>query len=281
VSSPTVNPQTRGEGVPSRPGIREYFESRASDWQNVYRRHDVQSVIYQERRAMVCSILDELPLTPGSEVLEIGCGAGLTAVDLALRGFSVKATDLVSDMLVRTRRLAEEAGVAHLVDTRQCDTSHLPYADRSFGLVMAIGVLPWLSSLREPLREMIRVVKPGGYLIVTSDNRYRMTYILHPFAWARLAGIKIPDRFRFWKRPDGPSAAMYSVREFDARLTTLGVEKVFGATLGFGPFWSLDRLLPESCEVMLHRGLQRLADAGVPLIRSAGAQYIALLRKTG
>jgi SAM-dependent methyltransferase len=281
VSSPTVNPETRAESVPAKPGIREYFESHASYWQEIYRGRDVQSVIYQERRAMVCSILDELPLTPGSEVLEIGCGAGLTAVDLALRGFSVKATDLVSDMLERTRRLAEEAGVGHLVETRQCDTYHLPYADKSFALVMAIGVLPWLTSLREPLREMIRVVKPGGYLIVTSDNRYRMTYILHPFAWARLAGIQIPDRFRFWKRPDGPSAAMYTVREFDARLTTLGVEKVFGATLGFGPFWSLDRVLPKPCGVMLHKGLQRLADAGVPLIRSAGAQYIALLRKTG
>jgi len=51
--------------------------------------------------------------------------------------------------------------------------------------------------------------------------------------------------------------------------------------LGFGPFWLLNRLLPQAFGVKLHRALQGLADRGVPVLRSAGAQYITLSRKVG
>jgi ubiquinone/menaquinone biosynthesis C-methylase UbiE len=262
-------------------GVRKYFESVALFWRDIYRRHDVNAVIHQERRAAVLSLVDNLPIPPRSEVLEIGCGAGLTAVALAERGHSVKATDLAPPMLALTRCLADESGVGPLVKTQRCDTHDLPFPNASFTLVLAIGVLPWLSSLDAPMREMVRVLRPGGFLIVTTDNRWRLIHVVHPFAWARLVGIRIPDGLRFWKRSEGPLTTSYPVREFDSRLASLGLEKVTGATLGFGPFWLLHRLLPQAFSVKLHHGLQRSADRGVPLLRSAGAQYITLSRKAG
>jgi ubiquinone/menaquinone biosynthesis C-methylase UbiE len=259
--------------------VREFFESTAPYWEEVYGRHDVVSVIYQERRDIVLSVVDMLPTPARSDVLEIGCGAGSISIALARRGHAVKATDLAAPMLGRTRKLADEAGVGQFIETHQCDTRHLPFPDNSFNLVMAIGVLPWLSSLLEPMREMIRVLQPGGYLIVTVDNRYRMSYVLHPSAWARLVGIRLPGRPRFRKRYKIPPSTTCSVHKFDALLPALGLEKLWGATLGFGPFYLLNRVLPQASGVKLHHALQSLADRRVPLIRSAGAHYIALSRK--
>ena len=54
------------------------------------------------------------------EVLEIGCGAGLTSVALAQRGHSVIATDVAPAMLALTRKLVAQAEVDDLVQTRSC-----------------------------------------------------------------------------------------------------------------------------------------------------------------
>lgn len=260
--------------------VCDYFDSGASFWRDIYQAGDVFAVIHQERRTAVLSMVDQLALPAGSTVLEIGCGAGTTSVALAQRGYAVEATDVAPAMLALTRKLVAQSGVGHLVHTRASDAYHLPYADRSFPLVLAMGVLPWLSSLDEPMREMARVVEPGGYLIVTIDNRLRLNHILHPFAWAGLVGLGVPDRLAFWrKRRSGPVARMYSTRFFDRRLGGYGLEKRTGLTIGFGPFWGIDRIVPRPVGVRLHHLLQTLANRNVPLLRSAGSQYITLLKR--
>jgi SAM-dependent methyltransferase len=259
--------------------VRRYFEAMAAYWQEIYGHYDVNAVIYQERSALVLSLLEELAMPVRSDVLEIGCGAGLISVALAQRGYVVKATDLVAPMLELTRQAAKKAQVTQFIETTQCDIHLLPFPNESFMLVMAIGVLPWLPSLNEPMLEMVRVLRPDGHLIVTTDNHWSFIRVLNPFVWARLLGIRIPDRLRFWKRHNQPVTSRCSVRDFDARLPGLGLGKIYGKTLGFGPFWLLNRLLPQAFGVKLHHGLQCLAETGVPLLRCAGAQYITLSKK--
>src|SRR2546423_1785227 len=70
--------------------VRKYFESAALYWRDIYGLQDVFAVIHQERHAAVLSLVDQLSLPRRSDVLEIGCGAGLTTVALAERGHSVK-----------------------------------------------------------------------------------------------------------------------------------------------------------------------------------------------
>jgi len=72
---------------------------------------------------------------------------------------------------------------------------------------------------------------------------------------------------------------MYSVRAFDRQLQAVGLRKKRGVVLGFGPFTLFNkRLLPNSIGVRLHHRLQQRA-AGIPLIRSAGSQYVVLAQK--
>ncbi len=75
---------------------------------------------------------------------------------------------------------------------------------------------------------------------------------------------------------------MYSIKEFDSLLSTAGLKKVEGMTLGFGSFSFLSyKLLPDSIGVKVHHKLQSLADRRFPVLRSTGAQYIVLAKKFG
>jgi hypothetical protein len=63
-------------------------------------------------------------------------------------------------------------------------------------------------------------------------------------------------------------------------LARAGLAKVADQTVGFGPFTFLGRpLLPARVGIQVHESLQRLADKGVPALRSRGSNYLVLARK--
>lgn len=121
-----------------------------------------------------------LELAEGAHILDVGCGAGLTAIALASRGFTVEALDTVPDMLSLARANAAAADVSDRVITGMGDIHHLRYPDGTFDCVIAMGVLPWIDSPEIAIREMGRVVKPGGAVIMTADNRWRLSSIIDP-----------------------------------------------------------------------------------------------------
>jgi ubiquinone/menaquinone biosynthesis C-methylase UbiE len=112
-----------------------------------------------------------LELPDGARVLEVGAGAGLTGVALADRGYQVTAVDSSAAMTETIRGRAAEAAVASRLQVSLGDAHRLPFADGAFGLVVALGVIPWLHSPERAARELARVLTPGGYLVVSADNR--------------------------------------------------------------------------------------------------------------
>jgi ubiquinone/menaquinone biosynthesis C-methylase UbiE len=261
-----------------------YFESVAQYWKYIYQESNLNARIHQQRMAVALDWIDSLKLPPGEKVLEVGCGAGLSSVALALRGYCVSATDIAQNMIELTDAHAREAGVGSLVITSVGDVHQLAFANSSFALVFALGVIPWLHSPERAVQEMGRVVKPGGYVLVNADNRWRLDHLFDPM----MNPLLLPLRHMLGRQlrligllpPPAPRPRTHSVRCFDQVLEAAGLQKIRGVTLGFGPFSFFTRkYIPESAGLWLHNKLQRIANQGMPLVRSAGAQYLVLARK--
>jgi SAM-dependent methyltransferase len=261
--------------------VAAHFDSHALDWKTIYDRRGVYETIHQQRRTRVLKLIDGLALPAGSRVLETGCGGGSLAVALAVRGHFVHATDVVAALVSFTQSLAVEAKAEDRIRTSIADIRDLSFPDKSFDLVVALGVLPWIQPPLNPsVREIARVLKPGGHMIATIDNRWRLNYILDPFAGGRRLLGNMVRRLRPARTPASACAHTSSARHFDSLLQAAGLRKLLSFTLGFGPFSLLSReVVSQELGLTLHSKLQRLADDGFPLLRMCGSQYVVLARK--
>ena len=95
--------------------VEHYFAARAADWKELYQSSTLQGRIYQDRRSVAHRWIDGLNLKADARVLEVGCGAGVTTVALASRGYHVDALDSVPVMLDFTRRAVAETSVEQYV----------------------------------------------------------------------------------------------------------------------------------------------------------------------
>ncbi|MFQ5772087.1 MAG: class I SAM-dependent methyltransferase, partial [bacterium] len=250
-----------------------------------YQHNDLFGVIHQQRRAIALKYVDELSLSKQSRILEIGCGAGLTTVDLARRGYKIVAVDSVDTMIDLTRRHALESGVANNVNANVGDIHELNFQASSFDLVIALGVTPWLHSLNKALQEVVRVLRSSGYIIINADNRYRLNHLLDPAELPALAPLKKAlkkwlEKIGLRKSTKEPLPHRYRINEFDSFLSSVGLLNIKQTILGFGPFTFLKyKVFSESVGIKLHYILQNCAECGFPVLRSTGSQYIVLAKK--
>jgi ubiquinone/menaquinone biosynthesis C-methylase UbiE len=267
--------------------VDAYFATQVTAWTEVYGSAGLVPSIYRQRLAISLRWIEELALAPGERVLEVGCGAGLAAVTLAQRGLVVDAVDAVGDMVERVRQAAAERGVAQTVKTAVEDVHQLTFRDATFQLVLALGLLPWLHTPRQALGEMARVVRPDGYVLLSADNRWRLTDVLDPWRSPPLDPIKgaagaVLRQLGLRRRPTyrEPSPQAVSIVEFDRWLLSAGLRRVKSTTLGFAHFTFFSHpLFTGATSMKLHCALQRLADRNVPVFRSLGNQHIVLAQK--
>lgn len=270
--------------------VNVYFQMQSSFWKDIYTQGDVYAEIHQQRYARVLSWVEQLNLARGTQALDIGCGAGFLTLALAERGFRVRAIDSVEAMLTQTRQHAEEAGLAEHLSVGIGNITALDFADDSFDIVLAIGVIPWIGQGKGPaqlaIQEMKRITKPGGYILFTADNRWRFASWFDPLLSPPLLGFKIwlkaqLERVGLRKRSAAKVGSyLHAPRFIDQTLATFGLAKIKSTTLGFGPFTFFHgSLLTKKAGIALHQRLQRLAERGVPILRGTGAQYIVLAQK--
>lgn len=106
-------------------------------------------------------------LERGSDVLDVGVGTGrVTRVLCSDLGLRVTGMDAIAEMLRATR--SGLAGVP-LVQSRLGEP--LPFGDETFDAVVAIRVLKWVPRWADALKELARVVRPGGYVVFEVTNR--------------------------------------------------------------------------------------------------------------
>lgn len=159
-------------------------------------------------------------IAAGWRVLEVGVGSGVVARDLAAlvgpRGH-VTGVDKSRVLMAAARRGAREAGLAGRMDFRLGDAAALPFRSGRFDAALAVTVLLHVARPQAMLRELVRVIRPGG-VVGLQDQDFGTQVLDHPDrALTRLIFEGVADRM--YPEP-------YSGRTLVRRLVELGLERV-------------------------------------------------------
>lgn len=139
--------------------------------------YDEFSASYErERHQGYHALIDELEVrialehVRGKSVLEAGCGTGMILKELVAHAREATGIDLSGGML----RRASERGLA----VAQADVTCVPFADASFDVVCSFKVLAHVPDREAALRELTRVVRPGGTLLLEYYNRHSLRFLV-------------------------------------------------------------------------------------------------------
>jgi ubiquinone/menaquinone biosynthesis C-methylase UbiE len=112
------------------------------------------------------TLVHRLGVRKGMKVLDLGCGDGTTALPAAKLGADVLGVDIASNLVQAGNRRALEMGLTNLRFQEGDATNLHPLADQSFDLVMSIFGAMFAPRPQDVAREMVRVTRPGGRIVM-------------------------------------------------------------------------------------------------------------------
>jgi ubiquinone/menaquinone biosynthesis C-methylase UbiE len=141
---------------------------------------------------------------PYGSALELGCGTGFFLLNLKLAGVLDRGhvTDLSPGMVEVAQRNAAALGFE--VEGRVADAESIPYPDDSFDLVVGHAVLHHIPDVELALREVLRVLKPGGRFVFAGEPTKYGDFVARRLSrltwWATTRATRLPW-LRDWSRP--------------------------------------------------------------------------------
>jgi 2-polyprenyl-6-hydroxyphenyl methylase/3-demethylubiquinone-9 3-methyltransferase len=106
---------------------------------------------------------------PGKAILDVGCGGGFLAEEFARDGFRVTGIDPSAKSVATAHKHAAESGLHIRYEVGRGEK--MPFPDGSFDLVACCDVLEHVDDLEKVIREVSRLLKPGGVLFYDTINR--------------------------------------------------------------------------------------------------------------
>lgn len=184
------------------------FDRAAEDYDGT------RSLPTRAMRKVVALLVEEL--RDRQPCVEIGVGTGRLALPLSQAGIRMAGIDLSMPML---RKLVQNAGGQRPFPLAITDAVALPFAPSSFGSGMASHVLHLIPAWRDSLAELVRVVRPGGVVLVEPGGWGTGWWAEVQQAFCREAGITSP--FVGTNDADEVDDAMRSLGAFPRRLPSL------------------------------------------------------------
>jgi SAM-dependent methyltransferase len=205
------------------------------------------------------AVLDLLGPLQGVRVLDVGCGDGMYSVVAARGGARVTGVDLSARML----SAASARGAAEHVtaDWIRADALKLPFADGTFDRVFAITLLCLVPEPVRAVREMTRVLAPGGVIVIGELHRWSL--------WAaqrRMAGWMGDALWR--------DARFWSVAGLRALMESGGVDVGRARGVAYYPPLSAAAYLVAPAD----RLLSRISTVGAAFVALSGVKRVASLK---
>jgi ubiquinone/menaquinone biosynthesis C-methylase UbiE len=149
------------------------------------------------RQKNVLDLISQLELPKGSKCLELGCGGGQNAVEYLNKGLEVHGIDSSEELLKTAHELAlKESNLSFSnVDLNQ----EMPFEDESFDLVVVVGTLQYLMEPSTCIKDVARILKPGGYFIVCQRNALSFNVLRRPLSF--LSCLLSQEGFEWGGRP--------------------------------------------------------------------------------
>jgi SAM-dependent methyltransferase len=210
-----------------------FLNLEARQWDEQAIRYDVPRIRDPIYMAGIEAAVRALAPQEGDRILDAACGTGLTIIKYVNPSVRIVAVDLSIESL---KQLRHRAVITPAVECLQADLTTLPFATNSFDKVLcanAIQHMPGRELRQQAIRELSRVVRPGGKVVVTVHNYSR------------------PKRHAGWKKEgpcNGSSGSVHYIYrherpEFEALLAgSLQIESVNGAGLPLPYKWKLSPL---------------------------------------
>ena len=222
----------------------------SAEWQPeaVTRRHNEASRYLDQvsatpgLRQVVTRALALLALVPGEAVLEVGSGSGVflsPLSDAVGPGGRVVGIDHAPAFVAEARGRVAAAGLGASVEVEEGDAYHLPFPDASFDAAHCERVLMHLDDPTAALREMRRVVRPGGRVVVAEPD-WAGLRLDHPdpetlgALYARyVAHIRQPDAgLTLYRRFAEAGLMGRTVEPIPLPMTDVALPRVYGLDLG-------------------------------------------------
>lgn len=155
--------------IEQKENVKTYFNDITDEYTCAYdnKNHDsLRSYIFSLRREYVLGMFD----CNGGNVLDIGCGPAVLTEELLKKGCKVWNSDISPVMVDKARQRLRFIKGAENVRLNVGDIENLEFKDNFFDFVLCIGVLEYLTDDNKALNEIFRVLKPGGYAILSVPN---------------------------------------------------------------------------------------------------------------
>jgi len=171
-------------------------------------------------QAVIQKLSETIAAKPGERLLEVGSGSGILCRRLAPQlqpGGWVVGVDISPDMTTEAQKYARLDGINSGISFETCTAESLPYPDESFDGAIAARLLLHAADPDQVIREMKRVVKPGGRVMVM-DWDFDTVAVDHP-------NQELTRRLLHW-RNDHHGGNNWSGRQLWRRMREAGIQNL-------------------------------------------------------
>lgn len=229
----------------------------AGKWDDMYNKEteNLEDAIFRQRRNATIEFIQKNYGTD-AEICDIGCGAGPVTYELLRIGYTPFALDFSEDMLKNAKKRI------NTLNNVGCplingNSESLPFPDNYFDCVVCLGVISYVEHYENIIKEIERILKPGGTSIVTYRNSNNLI-LNDPVVIAKefvkyITGMK--------KREEQPPFTIGHYMQYDEVLTTTkqaGLTLIDFKSMGFGPYhFNYKKLFSETTSIRIDRNLSR------------------------